>query len=152
MSIQENLEKMKQLQYHILMFLDNQEKDEENFQQLIKIIDDIKIRERQQDLRLLLKLLSQISDNHHRCADFFDKIEQIFRLFKEDFKKFEKSELFEIFQANLRILLFEEKIIIFDENIVDFIDKTEMRWQRTCTDQISIECRIRYTLFQPIIL
>ena len=134
MSIQENLEKMKQLQYHILMFLDNQEKDEENFQQLIKIIDDIKIRERQQDLRLLLKLLSQISDNHHRCADFFDKIEQIFRLFKEDFKKFEKSELFEIFHNNFRILLFlfEEKIIIFDEYIADIMvekSKPEMMWR-----------------------
>ena len=78
-------------------------------------------------IKSLMHLILHISNDHHREEGFFDKIEQILKLFKEDLLKyFSNSELFNIFKSNKRILLFliEEQIIIVDEYITKKITTT----------------------------
>ena len=68
-----------------------------------------------------------MSNNHYRVTDFFNKIEKILLLFKDDMKKyFSNSDLFHILKSNKRLLLFlfEENIMVIDEFIVKNIINT----------------------------
>ena len=116
MDISKYIEEMKNIQVSFLNFIDN----EEDIQNLIKNFDEIKIHDDLHKINLFLHLLSQISNNHHRESDFFNKIEQIILLFKNDMKNYyTNSEIFNIFQDNKRLLLvlIEDGIMIIDEFI-----------------------------------
>ena len=121
MSAEEYLNEMKTIQNFFLNYINNEANVEENYQNLIQILDDIKIYENQHKVKSLFYLTIKISNNHYRGSDFFNKIEKILLLFKDKMKKyFSNSELFHIFKSNKRLLLFlfEENIMVMDEFIV----------------------------------
>ena len=133
MNYQEIFDELSIIQAKILSYLDSEEKDEEVYEDIKKFFDEIKLYDNPRKLKLLLYLISKISNNHHRSNNFFDKIEQIFNLLKNDIlKHFPKSELFHIFKKNRRILLFlfESKIITIDEDIFQKIIKCDFGFQQ----------------------
>ena len=120
------LEEMKKIQQNLLDLLDYEKNIEEKYQNLKNVFDDIKIYDDQYKIKSLMYLLLHICKNHHREEGFFNKIEQILKLFKDSLQKyFSNSELFHIFKSNKRILLFliEEKIMTLDEFIAKRIIK-----------------------------
>lgn len=121
MNIKKYLENMKKAYEGLLIFIDNENNETDNFQNLNKTFQDIQIRDDRNNLRLFLHLIVNVSNNHHRGATFFNKIDQILKYFEEDIKNyFSNSELFIIFASNKRLLLFliEEKIMNIDEYVV----------------------------------
>ena len=109
----EYLEEMKAIQEKLLLYLEG---EAENMS-----ADDIFKDKKFHDYLSYLHLVSKISNNHHRCENFFSKIKEILQLFKEDIKtKISNSQLFNIFKSNKQILLFliEEGLLAFDEYIV----------------------------------
>ena len=128
MGFQEYLNMMRTIQEIILNFLEDEAKSEENLLILRNKLINLKISDSKYDLLSLLHLISKIGNNYHRFPIFFNKIEKILQLFKEDIKKyFSNSEIFTIFKSNKRILLFliEQQIVVVDEFIVRKITKTD---------------------------
>ncbi|KAK8853002.1 hypothetical protein M9Y10_018000 [Tritrichomonas musculus] len=114
------LDEMKKIQENILEFLESESNTENIFKNLKQIFNEIKIYDDQHKLKSLLHLLTKIAENHRRNPNFFNKIEQILSIFKEQIKKyFSNWEIFTIFKGNKKILLFliEEHVINIDENI-----------------------------------
>ena len=123
--IQEFLSKMKKIQTNLLQFIDNSDNVEENFQNFIQIIDD-QISQNPQELKLLLRLINVISNNHHRTPDFFTKFEKILTHFKTQIiQNYSNFQIFHIFKKNRRILLFliEENFLKIDKTIATYISK-----------------------------
>lgn len=107
MNVQELFEHMKIIHNAVLKFLDNDNNEEENFQNLQNILNERKIIEDKHELVLLLHLILKIGNYHKRGPSFFNKIEQILvQLQDELIKKFSNHEIFNIFESNKRILLF----------------------------------------------
>ena len=120
MIIDEHYKKMKDIEEKLLKYLECEDENEENYENLIKSIKDKRILEDQHEARLFLYLLIKIANSHHRNFFFFDKIEQVLKAFKEEIKKnYSNSVIFKVFKDNKRILLFliEEKLIEVDEDI-----------------------------------
>lgn len=119
---------MRSIQSEFLKFIDDDENFEEKFQNLLLLFEDKKIRENKNDLRLFLHHITSVCANHHRNKNFFNKIERVIKLFKDEIKKFYiNSEIFSIFRKDKRILLFlvEEKILIFDEYVAKKITESK---------------------------
>ncbi|KAK8835741.1 hypothetical protein M9Y10_040560 [Tritrichomonas musculus] len=122
MSIKQFLDELKEIHKNLLEYLDNESEMEVNFQILTKNFDNYNIRKDQHILKSLLRLLLNIANNHHRHPTFFNKIEKIILIFKDQIEQsFSNIEIYNIFKENKRILLFliEEKILKLDEQIVD---------------------------------
>lgn len=114
MIYQEFINKNKEVQLNLLEYLDQNDSNDTNFENLIKSIKDLKIEESKQEMDLFIKLILTIANNHHRTANFFNKIDQIIKILLNSIKiHFSEYEIFNIFKENKRILLFlsEEKII-----------------------------------------
>ena len=128
--IEKYLEKIKEIQNKVLNYVENTEADENNFKEIIKICDDYKIQEDKNDFKLFLYLLNNISNNHHRNSDFFDKFFKILKKYQDYIQNnFTNDEIFIIFQKNKRILLFlfEEKIISITKNMITTFSKYKFR-------------------------
>ncbi|KAK8844301.1 hypothetical protein M9Y10_024513 [Tritrichomonas musculus] len=119
--IEKYLEKNRNIQAKLLDFLDN----EDNFQVLNQLFEETKLRDNQHELRLFLNFLLKIANNYHLNPDFFTKIEEILRYFKDDIKQYTNHEIIDIFVSSKRILLFliEEEVITVDEYFVKTITK-----------------------------
>ena len=118
--IQDYFQKMKSIQELLLEFLENEDSQEANFQNLIKKIDDLKIKESKYDLKILLHMISKIA-NYHK---YLSKIEQILKAIAKEIKQsFSNLDIFNIFKDDKLILLFllNEKIIIPDKTISNII-------------------------------
>lgn len=128
MNLQQYLDEMKTIQCNILDFIDDEINKEENFQNIQIIFEDENFCCTLNKLKLVLRMIANISNDHHRELDFFDKIEKIIILLKENIKKYlSNSDIFNIFKINKKILLFiiEEKMIIIDDHIAKKILTTE---------------------------
>lgn len=120
MNIAEYAELMKNIQTNLLIFIEKDDNDDHNFQNLQTLFNENKIQDNKYNLISLFHLIAKISNNHHRGNLFFDKIFQILLFFKDCIQKhFSNSEIFNIFINNKRIILFfiEEGIIIVDDYI-----------------------------------
>ena len=107
MALQEYLEKMKDIHAQIILYLDYEVNDEENYENLFQLLVDQKIRNDSHELKLFLHLILKIANNHHHTTDFFDKIEKILHIFKNEIPSYLSNlEIFTIFKTNKRILLF----------------------------------------------
>ena len=118
--IQNYIEKIKEIQSNVLEFLEKNDDNDDDFQNLIKLLDEKKIRENRYDLKDLLYIISMISNNHCRTLKLFTKIERILLSFKDEIKQtFSNNEIYEIFKENKKLLLFllKEKMINLDESI-----------------------------------
>ena len=101
-------DKKKSIYSSLLTFLENEDdKNDENYDNLIKCIEKQKIVKKCEKLKNFLYLISKVSNNHYRVANLFDKIKRILIFLKSDIKrKLKNTELFYIFVSNKLILLF----------------------------------------------
>ena len=91
----------------LIQFIEDESDDDYIFQQLIDTFHRQKIQENEEDLVLFFRLLVQISNNHHRFPNFFEKTKRILQYFQEIIEKnFLNSEIFDIFKSNKIIMLF----------------------------------------------
>ena len=131
--IHDYIKKMKNIQKHILQFLDDDSNQEENYQILISYIIDLKIIDNKKEIKEILNLILHISNNYHHSPIFFSQIDRILAFFKNEIQDcFSNFDLFHFFRKNKRILLFlfEEKILIPDRTIYRYIlnnDKCKRR-------------------------
>lgn len=120
MNIQQYIEKNKNNYKSFLEHLDT--KNSEDYQILYEYIKDLKIHGNHNELGIVLRFILNISNNHHRHADFFKKIDQILLQFKDDIKQYYTNfDLFRHFKSNKRILLFliKEQILTIDEFVAE---------------------------------
>ncbi|KAK8889062.1 hypothetical protein M9Y10_033805 [Tritrichomonas musculus] len=120
------LEEIRQIQSDLLEFLDDEPNNEENFIKLSASFEYYNINDTQNKLKLILRLISKISNNYNRKKDFFDKIDRVLTHFKDKIKEyFSNFEIFRIFKSNKRILLFliEQGIMTIDKYIITIITK-----------------------------
>lgn len=103
----------------ILEFVDDdsQHNNDPNF------LDDLKNQiSYPYELKIILYMLLNISNYHHRSKNFYQKIEQILKYFKDYIiHNFTSSEIATIFQDNRRIILF-----LYNEGMIkieDFVEK-----------------------------
>ena len=126
MEVQTYLEKMKSLQKGFLSFLTCKTKEEENYQNLIQLLDDYKIKENQSDFKMFLRLITKIANNDQHLPNYFIKIKSVIDNIKNEIKQtFSNREIFDIFRSNKRIILFliEANIIAFDETLIHHLKR-----------------------------
>ena len=115
MEIQLYLTKKRELQLQLLKYIENPNISSEEYENLTIFLTKINLRNNQDELRILFRLLLAIANNHYRNSLFFKKIEQIFLFLKDDIKStFTNFEIYEIFQTSKLILL-----ILFTNQIID---------------------------------
>lgn len=121
--INQYLHKKKLIQEIILDYLDS-ENNQDSLQKIASYYENEKIREDKKEFLELIKMIETISEDHYHSTNFYQKIEQILSLFKNDIQQFfSNKEIFNIFKNNIRILLFllNEKIVVLNKTIVNFI-------------------------------
>lgn len=127
MDLRNYIEEKKQLQLSILSYLHQENTEEEdNYENLSKLIHDQKIAENKNKLTAYLHLISIISSDHKRTNDFQSKIEQLISLFTNEIKKYYQNyELFHIFKKSKRVLLYliQNNLISLDPNIAKIMTK-----------------------------
>ena len=119
---------MKSIHENILQFLD----DEENKYDDALNDERIKIFQRnqfdKQELKSILYLISKISENHHRNSSFFEKINTIINLLKNQITQtFSNIEIFDYFKQNkmILLLLIKDNILTFDSNVSNRIEEIQ---------------------------
>lgn len=121
------IEKMRQIQKNMILFLDDEEQESIFFQ--INFYEGLNDdEEKKYRLKEILHLILHIANNHHRSSNFYKKIDTILNHFKEDMiKNFSSYELFNIFSTNKRVILhlIKEKIIQFDSRFLKIFLKSE---------------------------
>lgn len=126
MDFKDYIEILKKIQEFIIEYIDIEDNQEENYQNLIRYIQDLNIWSDQHEIKILLLIIDQISNHHHRHHNFFDKIEKILQTIKKEIKQsLSNFDIFKIFKYNKRILLFliREEIITIDQNISSEMNK-----------------------------
>lgn len=122
--IKEFFERMKNVQENIIELIESEEDIEESHENFKKIINDANIFEDSTKFKLVLRIISSITKNHHREENFFAKIQKIIVLMKDKIKQtFSNMEIFDIFKNQKKVILFliKEEIIIIDEPITKII-------------------------------
>lgn len=124
MDYDQYLKKMREIQAHILEYLETEPNSQNDYPNLIKFFDEQNVREDPHIIKEMMRLISKISNNHHRTECFNDKIDHILLSFKNELQQnFNNFEIYSIFHKNNRIafFLFKEKIITPDISIFCFI-------------------------------
>ena len=117
-TLQEYINKKKEVYSIILQYIDDEEND--LFDDLIKKIKAQINPENPSELKLFIRLLIDISNNHHRNPNFFEKLFCLFQCF--DIKQtLTNSVIFDLTKSNKIILLYliDQKIITINEEIVE---------------------------------
>ncbi|KAK8880425.1 hypothetical protein M9Y10_003097 [Tritrichomonas musculus] len=115
------IEKLSSIQKELLSYLEDLNNNEDDFQAFLDSLKKSEIMNNKKDFEIFLYSLLTISNNHHRHANFFTKIEQILKSLSNDIKNnFTKSEIFNLFKENKKIILFliEEGILINDDSFL----------------------------------
>lgn len=100
------LHKMRMLQKSVLSYLDCQTDRENEFQNVLSLVDDFHIREEKHELKAFLHLLLNLSINYKRSIDFYESIEKLVLLFKVEIPQFfSNNEIFVNFRKNKRLIL-----------------------------------------------
>ena len=124
MEINEYIDKMKEIQEQLIQFIDSNDQAEYGFKVLKNFLDTKKIGLIPMDIKAIIYLIQHISRNHHRKADFYDKMKEFFKNYEKDIKKlFTNNEILDLFKDDKLILLilFENKIITPSKKIINFI-------------------------------
>ena len=120
MNPEDYLERMVEFQKNLLDYLDG----ESDFKEVCESINYFQNKFPISEIELILQLIVKIANNHYRTPDFLNKILQVLSQFKTFIQQnFSKSEIFDIFKSNKRILLYfiEESIIQVDQSMIDCI-------------------------------
>ena len=124
MEIEEEIVKKAKLQSLILEFLENNDDNDQNLNELIYFINDNRISKNKLDFQDLLNLLLHISNFHYRETNFFPKICQILQIFNPDIQTlFSDIEIYTIFEKNKLLVYFLilDKIIVPSKSLIDNI-------------------------------
>ena len=106
MDIKEYIDNKRKIQRAILSFIDEEEESETKYREISTLLADPSLTQNKEELKQVILIISNISNNHHRTTDFFDKIGRIIKLIKDDLKNnFTNQELFSFFKNNKRALL-----------------------------------------------
>ena len=123
--IRKFIDQMKDIYDHLLIFIDNPDpKAEEDYVNFIEINTNYEIQRNKEIFNQFIDLLVNISNNHHRQAGFFEKIERIIHHYQDTIKASNsKIEIYEQFKSNKRLLYFliKEQILTFDADISQII-------------------------------
>lgn len=117
MIVDQILDKMKKVQNNLFEYLEDKITIEDCFN-----VISTKKRISYDYLFLVLNLIAQIANNHYRCNNFINKIEQLIHFLKPQIKQnYSNLIIFKIFKYNKRILLFliEEGILTIDIQIAN---------------------------------
>ena len=118
-----------EIQDYLLQFMDD---SNVTIVKLTNFLDNLNLHNNKEELREILGIILNISENHHRYSLFFDKIKQIFAYLKEDIKSaFTNYEIYEIFQNSKLILLilFTDQIIEIDNSIFKNLSGKDIFYQ-----------------------
>ncbi|KAK8870811.1 hypothetical protein M9Y10_008703 [Tritrichomonas musculus] len=122
MEIESIIREKKEIYSSLMEFID--ETEDADFNSLIKDFENQEIFKNKEEIKLMLQLISKISDNHRRLSDFIDKLNQIIQyLLKELQPPITDFEIYEIFKYNKRVLLLllEQEFIRPDNQIISDI-------------------------------
>lgn len=115
------IEKYKIIQDRILEFLDDESDNVFDSNIFVELEKDF--LQNRENIKTILYFLVKVSNNHKRPCNFFSKIEQIIKFFKDYIiQNFSRSEIVHIFQRNRRLILF-----LYSEGMIkieDFVDKS----------------------------
>ena len=96
MDIKSFIEKMKLFEGKFLEFIEDESVGEKEFDNEIR---NSGISSNQYELDEVLRIISKIANNHHRCQLFFKKIFQILLILKDSILRFYSNyEIFNIFK------------------------------------------------------
>ena len=124
MEIKNYIDQKKELYDLFLEFLETTSEHFIIFDYFTNFIKEKKYEENQEEFKHLLRLISKISNNHHRHHDFNHKIHNALLYFKDKIKQtLSNIEIFEIFKNNKLTLLFllEKNILVLDESIIYYM-------------------------------
>lgn len=131
MDINKYIEDKKQLQSAILAYLDQESSnDQENYEKILNLVREQNLSKEKDELSAFFQLISQISANHHRSANFHAKIDKIISIFENEIKEnFLNLELFYIFKRNKRVLLYliQNNLIFMDQNVANVLSKPKFK-------------------------
>ena len=117
MDIREYIDQLEEIYNQFLKFIDENDNDDQNFKDLINIIQTQKIQENRAEFKLLLILIANVSNNHFRSPNFFDKIKKITTYLIDDMKRhLTNEEIFNIFKGNKQLILYFIKNKIITQN------------------------------------
>lgn len=123
--VQNILIKLKCIEENLLEYI-NDDQDDENFEKFTNAMIKEKIIENEDNFKLILHLISNISAYHLRKNNFHNKIYKILSTYSSSIKSISNYEKYMIFQNDPVILLylFENKLLIPDQSIeTDMKDK-----------------------------
>ena len=116
MDFQKNLEIKKNIQNALIEYVD--EGNEDSYDQLIKLISELKIEENPNELKDIIRLINTFYNNHHRTRDFFSRIDKLVLHYISNIQQLlSNKENFYICKFNFRflLLLYQEKIISIED-------------------------------------
>ena len=125
MNIEKYIQQTKKFQNLLLDFIENENSD---CKDLINYYEANKYRENKEELKLILHLITSISENHYRCNGFYDKIHRFLLMIKDDIKNnISNIEIFNIFINNSVTLLFliQNDILLIDSYLSKIIIQNE---------------------------
>lgn len=126
MEYQEYLGIKQEMYEHFMSLIEDENDIEEDFEEIIKIIQKAKCQENSTEFKGLLHLISELDKNHHRSSTLFTKIEGILFHYSEYIKRsFTNEELLNVFSKNQRILhfLIKKNIIAVDDSMTKLLHK-----------------------------
>ena len=130
MNIQKIINKNRKLTNMLLKYIGDENQSIDEYEQLRSFLDQNQIQQNYEKLRELLHIILNISNNHHRNINFFNKIEQIFKFLGNNIKQtFSNSEIYDFFSSNnsILLLLIKNSIIIIDESISALIQEENLK-------------------------
>lgn len=105
MEVQNFIKEMKEINSKLLVYLDKQESSEADYQLIIQLLNDLKIRENKHKLRDVVHIMAEIYSNHHGKQAFYSKLERIFLFLKNDIKQtFSNEDLYNMVKESNRLL------------------------------------------------
>lgn len=120
MEIELFINKMKDIYSFLIDFIDATDDSYREFISLIEIFEKHKISKNQEEIILLLSLISELADNHHRMPNFFEKIEKIIQYLTKNVESMISYFMPNYTKYNKRIifLILEKKFIKPNESFI----------------------------------
>lgn len=127
MEVENWIDQKKELYSLILNFLESEKDSEDEFQVLMKIIDNQEIVKNKHSIKEIFQILYKIGDNHHRTTDFFTRLARIFKYLTKEWLPIDNTEIFSIYKKNKRLLfhLLEHEIITPDASNLQYLNDSK---------------------------
>lgn len=111
MEVQELISERKELYTNFMNMIEAAD-DSQSYLSFVDLCERKEIKEKREEIMFIMHMMIEVSENHYRNANFFDKIEKIIFHFKDQIKQaLSDSELYLLCKNNKRMLyfMFKEK-------------------------------------------